>query len=263
VRTAETRDNTDAQTGKTSQIAAAAQQMTATISEIGHNAETASEASRKSANAAREGGDVMQGAAATMERIAAATASVAGMMDSLSRRSEEIGRVVTVIQEISEQTNLLALNAAIEAARAGEHGRGFAVVAGEVRRLAERTKGATGEIAGTIGAIQEETRATLKVMEQSRSEVSSGMAETGRVRHSLDATIEAAKTVDEMIHLIATATTEQTAASGEIAVSANQISQLATQNSHAAEETTEACRSLSSLAHELDGVIRQFRIEGN
>jgi methyl-accepting chemotaxis protein len=196
-----------------------------------------------------------------MERIASATASVSEKMDSLSRRSEEIGRVVTVIQEISEQTNLLALNAAIEAARAGEHGRGFAVVAGEVRRLAERTKGATEEIAGTIRNIQEETRETLNVMEGTRSEVKSGTTETSNACTTLEATIEAARNVEQMIHMIATAATETTAASGEISESASQISVLATQNSQAAEETAGACKSLSSLAHSLDSVIRQFRID--
>jgi methyl-accepting chemotaxis protein len=128
-RSAESHGNAESQAGKTSQIAAAAQEMTATIREISQNAETAASASRVSAETATDGGQVMQAASVTMERIAKATHSVAEKMDSLANRSQEIGKVVSVIQEISEQTNLLALNAAIEAARAGEHGRGFAVVA--------------------------------------------------------------------------------------------------------------------------------------
>jgi len=144
-RAAESSANANTQSSMTQQIATAAQEMTATIGEISSNAESAATASRTSAETATRGGEVMQAAAHTMEEIAAATHSVSERMTSLSRRSEEIGNVVNVIQEISEQTNLLALNAAIEAARAGEHGRGFAVVAGEVRRLAERTKGATEE----------------------------------------------------------------------------------------------------------------------
>ncbi|MGA2168495.1 MAG: methyl-accepting chemotaxis protein [Terracidiphilus sp.] len=261
-RSVQSAGNAHTQSSKTNQIAAAAQEMTATIGEISHNAENAASASRESAETANQGGAVMQDAATTMEKIAAATSSVSDKMTSLAHRSEEIGKVVNVIQEISEQTNLLALNAAIEAARAGEHGRGFAVVAGEVRRLAERTKGATEEIAGTIRSIQEETRETLQVMQESRTAVESGMDETARARTSLEAIIESSKQVEHQIHLIATAATEQTAASGEISESAGQISQLSVETAQGAEEAVEALKNLASLASDLDGMIRQFRLEG-
>ena len=253
--------NANTQSSKTNQIAAAAQEMTATIGEISHNAESASNASRTSAETANQGGTVMQAAAVTMEKIAAATSTVAEKMTSLAHRSEEIGKVVSVIQEISEQTNLLALNAAIEAARAGEHGRGFAVVAGEVRRLAERTKGATEEIAGTIRSIQDETRETLQVMQESRTAVETGMEETAHARKSLEAIIESSKQVEHQIQMIATAATEQTAASSEISESAGQISQLSVENAQGAEEAVEALKSLASLAGDLDVMIRQFRLE--
>jgi len=259
-RSIESAGNANSQATKTNQIAVAAQEMTATIGEISHNAETAAGASRVSADTANQGGTVMQAAATTMERIAHATSTVSEKMTSLSRRSEEIGKVVNVIQEISEQTNLLALNAAIEAARAGEHGRGFAVVAGEVRRLAERTKGATEEIAGTIRSIQEETRETLDVMNESRTSVETGMNETAHARKSLEAIIESSKQVEHQIHLIATAATEQTSASGEISESAGQISQLSMENAQGAEEAVEALKNLASLASDLDGMIRQFQL---
>ncbi|MGA3049941.1 MAG: methyl-accepting chemotaxis protein [Terracidiphilus sp.] len=260
-RSVQSAGNARTQSSKTNQIAAAAQEMTATIGEISHNSESAASASRESAEAADQGGSVMRAATATMEKIASATTSVAEKMTSLAQRSEEIGKVVSVIQEISEQTNLLALNAAIEAARAGEHGRGFAVVAGEVRRLAERTKGATEEIAGTIRSIQEETRTTLEVMHASRSAVETGMEETAHARQSLEVIITSSKQVEHQIQMIATAATEQTAASGEISESAGHISQLSIETAQGAEEAVEALKNLASLASDLDGMIRQFRLD--
>jgi methyl-accepting chemotaxis protein len=261
VRSTQTSSNTHIQTDKTNQIAAAAQEMTATIGEISQNAASAALSSRSSAELATRGGEVMQETANTMEKIASTTQTVSSKMDELSTRSHEIGKIITVIQEISEQTNLLALNAAIEAARAGEHGRGFAVVAGEVRRLAERTKGATEEIAGTIGAIQATTGQTIGIMAASRESVEIGLAETSRARQSLDEIIRASKEVEDQIHLIATASTEQTAASNEIAESATQISGLSAENSRAAAETEDACSNLSRLAGEQHRLIQQFQFE--
>ncbi|HEY6446698.1 MAG TPA: methyl-accepting chemotaxis protein [Acidobacteriaceae bacterium] len=253
-------ENAKKQSGMTSQIAAAAQEMTATIGEISRNAESATSASRTSAETAARGGEVMQAAAGTMEKIASATSTVSDRMASLAHRSEDIGTVINVIQDISEQTNLLALNAAIEAARAGEHGRGFAVVASEVRRLAERTRTATEEISGTIRSIQEETRQTVEVMHQSRAAVESGMEETARARSSLEEIIHSSKQVEDQIQFIASAATEQTAASGEISESAAHISQLAAQNTVGAEQAVGALTDLSHLAADLDAMIREFHL---
>jgi methyl-accepting chemotaxis protein len=98
-------------------------------------------------------------------------------------------------------------------------------------------------------------------MQDSHSAVETGMGETANARKSLEAIIESSTQVEQQINLIATAATEQTAASGEISESAGHISQLSTENAQGAEEAVEALKNLASLASDLDGMIREFRLD--
>ncbi len=257
------KDNSEAQTGKINQIATAAHQVTQTISEISLNIESAATASQESADAAEKGNLVMQSAAQTMGKIAEVTSAVHEKISSLVDRSREIGEVAQMIQEISEQTHMLAFNAAIEAARGGEHGTGFVVVANHVRHLAESTKTATGEIAATISGIQRETNDTLEAIASSRSTVEAGLSETAEARESLETVITSSRDLGKKIYVIRTAATEQTAASAEISESARNIAQLANENSHATNDGAKAANRLSDLAHQLDGIIGQFKISSN
>jgi len=116
-----------------------------------------SEHTREAADAAHHGNELVGSTVALIQKLSQDTQQSASRIHSLSERTNQIGTIVGVIEEIAAGTNLLALNASIEAARAGEHGRGFAVVAGEVRRLAERTAQATKQVSDLISGIEQET----------------------------------------------------------------------------------------------------------
>jgi methyl-accepting chemotaxis protein len=176
----------------------------------------------------------------------------------LAEDSKKISQIVNVIDEIAKKTNLLALNAAIEAARAGEQGRGFAVVAGEVRRLAESTAKATGEIAQMILGIQQRTGAAMEEMVSGTKIVSGGMATTMQAGESLEKIIGMAERVDRMIAQIAIATAQQAAAADQSSASLDAIHALSGENLSEMATTAQGIEALREAA-----VAMERQVEGS
>jgi methyl-accepting chemotaxis protein-2 (aspartate sensor receptor) len=249
------------QSNETAQVAGAMAKMTATVEEVSKNSRQAAEASRIAADTARNGGKVVSETLGTMRTIAISTDLVSAKIGELGESSNQIGAIASVISEIAGQTNLLALNAAIEAARAGEQGRGFAVVAGEVRRLAERTAAATGEISGMIGNIQEKAREVVEAMKGESAGVTLGVTKTESSGEALDRIIEMAGRVGDMVSQIATAATQQSAAVEEVNGNVTHIAEMTTESSNKASETAKACIGLSSLALSMEAMVGQFKLK--
>ena len=176
--------SSDQQSARTNSVAAAINQLGAAAQEIARNAADASTQASGARDGAEQGSEVVSKTIAAMQELSNKIRQSSKTIEQLSNKTEDIGRILEVIQGISEQTNLLALNAAIEAARAGEQGRGFAVVADEVRQLASRTSQATVEIVEVVQKNQQLTRSTVTVIRQGQDKAQQGLElsnESGRV----------------------------------------------------------------------------------
>jgi len=248
------------QKDQTNQVAAAMQEMAATVHEVSENSNKAAAASQKAAEKAREGGTVVEETLSRMRTITDSVGDTTRKVQELGKRSDEIGRITGVIEDIADQTNLLALNAAIEAARAGEQGRGFAVVADEVRKLAERTGIATKEIAEMIRNIQAETKAAVAAMQAGSKEVEAGVESTRRAGDSLHEIIQMSTQVGDMVTQIATAATEQSATTEQINNNIEEIARIASSTEAGVQQTAGALQDLSSLAMNLQRLVGQFRL---
>jgi methyl-accepting chemotaxis protein len=205
----EVRSRLSAQHESSRQISQGMNYLSGTVIDISNNADRAAESSHAAVLAAQSGSQIVSETIVGMSGIQHIVSQVSGDVNQLGQRSDDIGEIVAVIRGIAEQTNLLALNAAIEAARAGEQGRGFAVVADEVRKLAEKTGSATGEISQMINAIQQQVRQTVLNMEQSQDEVGAGVSRAEKAGAAISEILASIESVSGMMQLIATGASNQ------------------------------------------------------
>ena len=241
-------------------VATASEEMSKTTSEIAQNCMTAAKSSEKANESAGTGEVIIQETIQVMNRISQRVKDSSDIIRNLGARSDQIGQIVGLINDVADQTNLLALNAAIEAARAGEHGRGFAVVADEVRKLAERTSDATKEIGDTIRAMQSETKKAVSSMEEGVNEVGQGTLEAGKSGEALKEILHQINKVTSEINQIAVASEQETATTNEIAVSIQQISMVMQETAQRIQDNAGASAQLAGLSKELQRMVGQFRI---
>ncbi len=268
-------DGASETSGRASSVASAVEEISATMNDISRSAESLSENVRAIAAAIEEITAAISETSEHAEHSFRVAENASKLVDEsvtkigeLNKAAQEIGSIVSTIQEIAEQTNLLALNAAIEAARAGEAGRGFAVVATEVKDLAQQTADATLDIARRVEAIQQQVNATSQSMDAIAGTVRKVWESSKSIASVVDeqklATREIAQTVtrtSETAETVSSAVAEATAAINDIAEHVAQMDQGARNVEAAAEQTRATGRQLAGLSEHLHQLVRRFRVD--
>ncbi len=223
---------TENQAATLEETAAAVEELTATVRSAAQGAKEVEGAVQSARTTAKNSGDVVRDAIQAMSQI--------------ENSSNEIGKIISVIDDIAFQTNLLALNAGVEAARAGEAGRGFAVVASEVRALAQRSADAAGEIKGLIS--------------ESSQHVASGVSLVGQTGTELENIISSVNSISDNVTSIARGTEEQAVTLSEINTGIGQLDQVTQHNAAMVEEATGASQTLANDAKELSRYLGKFDV---
>ncbi len=243
-----------------SQTTEAVEALAIFIQNVARNAQLSAEAAQDALHNADTGQQAVRQSIDGMMVIRENVQETSKKIKRLGERSNEIGEIVRIIEDIADQTNLLALNAAIQSAMAGEHGRGFAVVADEIRLLAERSTESTKRIATLVKSIQGDTFEAVVAMEDSTQEVVKGSQLADEVGRALNSIYTAVERQAQMIETIAHAANEQAQVSENVAVAMGQISEITSQTNVGTQEAAMSVSYLAELADQLRASVSTFRL---
>jgi twitching motility protein PilJ len=239
---------------------AATNELAITIDQVSANSSESAMVAEKSVSIAKKGAEVVQNTIAGMDTIREQIQDTSKRIKQLGESSQEIGDIVSLINDIADQTNILALNAAIQASMAGDAGRGFAVVADEVQRLAERSAAATKQIASLVKTIQTDTHEAVSSMEQTTSEVVRGAERA----HAAGGALEEIETVSadlaELIQDISATASHQSTTAGHISSTMHVIQDITSQTLSGTNNTAHSTGELAELAIELRNSVSGFKL---
>lgn len=230
------------------------------LTSVSRDAEELASVAQSSVEVARTGNQVVQNSITGMNDIREQIQDTSKRIKRLGESSQEIGDIVSLINDIADQTNILALNASIQAAMAGEAGRGFAVVADEVQSLAERAAGATKQIESLVRAIQTDTNETVASMEQTTAEVVRGAELANSAGDSLTEIQSTSENLAKLILAISTSAKEQSDQANRASRSMRVISDITEQTLAGSAESGEAIGALAEQAIRLRASVDDFKL---
>ena len=239
---------------------AAINEMAITIDQVSSNSAESAAVAERSVSIAKKGASVVRDTIEGMDTIREQIQDTSKRIKRLGESSQEIGDIVSLINEIADQTNILALNAAIQAAMAGEAGRGFAVVADEVQRLAERSTTATKQIAGLVKTIQSDTHEAVASMEQTTAEVVKGAELANSAGIALEEIETVSTNLAELIQDISEAAKHQATTSSHISNTMNVIQEITSQTSAGTTATATSIGNLAELAVQMRNSVAGFKL---
>ncbi len=239
---------------------AAINEMAVSIDQVSSNAAESAAVAERSVAIAKKGAEVVQNTIKGMDTIREQIQETSKRIKRLGESSQEIGDIVSLINDIADQTNILSLNAAIQASMAGDAGRGFAVVADEVQRLAERSSAATKQIEALVKTTQTDTNEAVISMEHTTAEVVRGARLAQDAGVALEEIESVSMNLADLIQNISNASRQQSLSAGHISNTMNVIQEITSQTSAGTNTTARSIGNLAEMASQLRASVAGFKL---